>query len=66
MAVAPEDTIPLRRGSKMGTGGTVGTTTQIRNKIVKAIAAEAEDTWIPWQWDTEVSFPYYHSIQCSN
>ncbi|GHJ87663.1 hypothetical protein NliqN6_4065 [Naganishia liquefaciens] len=53
MAAAPEDTIPLRRGSKMGTGGTVGTTTQIRNKIVKALAAEAEDTWIPWEWDTD-------------
>ncbi|KAI5453186.1 hypothetical protein NCC49_006214 [Naganishia albida] len=53
MAQAPEDAIPLRRGSKMGTGGTVGTTTQIRNKLVKALTAEAEDDWIPWKWDTD-------------
>jgi hypothetical protein len=55
MAQAPEDAIPLRRGSKMGTGGTVGTTTQIRNKLVKALTAEAEDDWEPWKWDTDVS-----------
>jgi hypothetical protein len=55
MAQAPEDAIPLRRGSKMGTGGTVGTTTQIRNKLVKALTAEAEDEWTPWKWDTDVS-----------
>ncbi|KAJ9107882.1 hypothetical protein QFC19_002625 [Naganishia cerealis] len=55
MAQAPEETIQLRRGSKMGTGGTVGTTTQIRNKLVKAIAVEATDTWVPWEWDTQVS-----------
>ncbi|KAJ9125803.1 hypothetical protein QFC24_002587 [Naganishia onofrii] len=54
MAQAPEEAIQLRRGSKMGTGGTVGTTTQIRNKLVKAIAVEAADTWVPWEWDANV------------
>ncbi|KAJ9121642.1 hypothetical protein QFC22_002262 [Naganishia vaughanmartiniae] len=53
MAQAPEEAIQVRRGSKMGTGGTVGTTTQIRNKLVKAIAVEAADTWVPWGWDSD-------------
>ncbi|KAJ9102434.1 hypothetical protein QFC21_002834 [Naganishia friedmannii] len=53
MAQAPEEAIQVRRGSKMGTGGTVGTTTQIRNKLVKAIAVEAADTWVPWEWDAD-------------
>jgi hypothetical protein len=66
MAQAPEEAIQLRRGSKMGTGGTVGTTTQIRNKLVKAIAVEAADTWVPWEWDANVEVSaLVHLFTCS-
>lgn len=39
-----------RRGSKMGTGGTIGLTSQIRAKINKALKAEHEDEWKQWAW----------------
>jgi DNA-directed RNA polymerase-3 subunit RPC5 len=39
----------------MGTGGTVGSTQQIRQKLVQKIQKEAEDVWKPWKWDDVAS-----------
>ncbi|KAH8089135.1 Sin-like protein conserved region-domain-containing protein [Filobasidium floriforme] len=39
-----------RRTTKMGTGGTIGLTSQIRARIVKSLKNEMEDVWKQWNW----------------
>ena len=55
LASTPEEMGVVRPASKMGTGGTVGSTQQIRQKLVQKIQKEAEDVWQPWKWDDVAS-----------
>lgn len=50
------ETPSARRPTKMGTGGTIGLTSQIRKKMMEQLKLEMEDEWKPWEWvDDKVS-----------
>jgi hypothetical protein len=51
----------------MGTGGTIGLTSQIRARIVKSLKNEMEDVWKQWNWveGEQVSPWIRHSPLCS-
>ena len=63
---SPSHDSETRRTTKMGTGGTIGLTSQIRARIVKALKHEMEDVWKSWNWvdgDVSRSLPALVSLQ---